>query len=374
MRGGGPLAMTDVASRPRNGRVWAAGAAVCLLLLVYAAVRIGIYVSQGMLRPNFSLIHSAYDFIFAELPVWFAVAGAGFLVFAVVRRAFWRPAAVVGLVLCFLGGDLLALRYYVTHVEPERLVLRRVRLQTAKLSEPLRLLHVSDIQAGSIGAYQRRIFRRIREIDPDLVLNTGDYLQVVPPTEFGDAFAEMKELFRSLDTRYGIFGVFGDTDYPLFRFDAEALAPLRLLSSRSATVETPGGVLSVRGLSNYQSKHPEWALRNIREWLGRSADSEFRILLGHAPDYAKAVETLPVDLCLAGHTHGGQVRLPGFGSLVIDSNVPKEWARGFRRVGIPYLNVSAGAGSNRHGGLPPLRFNCPTEMTLIELVPVRGIR
>jgi predicted MPP superfamily phosphohydrolase len=66
--------------------------------------------------------------------------------------------------------------------------------------------------------------------------------------------------------------------------------------------------------------------------------------------------------------------LPFFGPLVIDSAVPKDWAQGFRRVGIPYLNVSAGAGSNRRHGLPPLRFNCPTEMTLIELVPLRPIR
>jgi predicted MPP superfamily phosphohydrolase len=58
---------------------------------------------------------------------------------------------------------------------------------------------------------------------------------------------------------------------------------------------------------------------------------------------------------------------------VIDSDVPVEWAKGFRRVGIPYLNVSAGVGSNRRHGLPPLRFNCPSEMTLIELVPLRPI-
>ena len=374
MRGPRPLAMTDVASRPRGGKVWASGAAVCLLLVVYAGIRIGIYVHRGMLGPNFPLIHAAYDFIFGEWPVWFAASGAGFAAFAVARPPARRSAGVVAAVLLFFCGDLLVLRHYVTHVEPERLVLRRVRLETTKLSEPLSILHISDIQAGRIGPYQKRIFERIREIAPDLVLNTGDYLQVVPPTTFAEAFDDFMALVRSAEARHGMFGVFGDTDYPLYRFDAEELAPLRLLSSRSADVETPGGVVSLHGLSLYQSKNPEWALRGIRDWLDRSADSEFRILLGHAPDFAKAVETLPVDLCLAGHTHGGQVRLPLIGPLVIDSDVPKAWARGFRRVGVPHLNVSAGAGSNRYGGLPPLRFNCPTEMTLIELVPVRGIR
>jgi predicted MPP superfamily phosphohydrolase len=83
---------------------------------------------------------------------------------------------------------------------------------------------------------------------------------------------------------------------------------------------------------------------------------------------------LPIDLCLAGHTHGGQVRLPYWGALVIDSEVPEAWSSGFARIGIPYLNVSAGAGSNRFGGLPPMRLNCPTEMTLIELAPIKSIR
>jgi len=104
--------------------------------------------------------------------------------------------------------------------------------------------------------------------------------------------------------------------------------------------------------------------------LEQADGRDFRILFGHAPDYALAMTEEPIDLCLAGHTHGGQVSLPFYGPLVIDSAVPRDWARGFRRIGIPYLNVSAGAGSNRYKGLPPLRFDCPTEMTLIELVPL----
>ena len=135
-------------------------------------------------------------------------------------------------------------------------------------------------------------------------------------------------------------------------------------------IDTGGGTIDLYGLSLYQSKEQEWAVRAVEDWLSKSEANAFRILLGHAPDYALGVKDQQIDLCLAGHTHGGQVRLPGYGPLVIDSEVPKKWSRGFRSIGIPYLNVSAGAGSNRYEGLPPIRFNCPTEMTLIELVPV----
>ena len=274
----------------------------------------------------------------------------------------------------FLAVDLFALRYYVTYIEPERLVLREVRIETPKIEQPIRILHISDIQAGSIGDYEKSIFARIAELNPDLILNTGDYLQVVPPATFDGELPKLVELFRSLEPKFGTYGVFGDTELELYRVPKEELKPMELLSSRTAKIDTGAGVLSVHGLSLYQSNKSEWAIRTVEHWLEQSEEGEFRILMGHSPDYAMGMAEQPIDLCLAGHTHGGQVRLPIIGPLTTYCEVPKDWARGFRRIGIPYLNVSAGAGSNRRHGLPPVRFNCPTEMTLIELVPMRSIR
>jgi hypothetical protein len=160
----------------------------------------------------------------------------------------------------------------------------------------------------------------------------------------------------------------------MYRVPPDELKPMEFLASQSQQVLTDAGVLSLHGLNLNDSRRLKWTLRSVSPWLETSEVSDFRILFGHAPDFALEVADLPIDLCLAGHTHGGQVRLPGYGPLVIDSQIPKEWARGFRQIGVPYLNVSAGAGSNRRGGLPPLRFNCPTEMTVIDLVPLRTIR
>lgn len=368
------LGMTDVASRSRSRRVWKVGFWLGLALLGYVALRNYLYIQAGMLRPDFGVIHEAYRFNFGELPLILGIVAALALGLAVTWTRSRASLIWLGVFYAFLAVDLLALRYYVTYVEPERLVIRQVRLETPKLETPLRILHIADIQAGSVGDYQESIFDAIETLQPDLIINTGDFLQVVPPATFEEEWAKLHALIARVNPPLGTYGVFGDTERELYRFRPDSLAPLVMLSSRNVRIDTGRGVISLHGLSLYESNAGEWALRSVEPWLEQTPVDDFRILFGHSPDYALAMGESPIDLCLAGHTHGGQVNVPFYGPLVIDSDVPKEWARGFRRVGIPYLNVSAGAGSNRFGGLPPIRFNCPTEMTLIELVPLRPIR
>lgn len=368
------LGMTDVASRSSNRRIWKGGLWVGLIVLGYVILRNFLYIEAGMLRPKFEVIHDAYRFNFGELPLILAVLAALCLGLAVTWTRSRRSLIWLGVFYAFLAGDLVALRYYVTFVEPERLVIRRVELETPKLGAPVRILHIADIQAGSVGDYQAAIFEAIEALQPDLIINTGDFLQVVPPATFENEWRKLHGLIKRVNPPLGTYGAFGDTERELYRYDTKALEPLVMLSSRNARIDTGRGVISLHGLSLYESNSGKWAMRSVGRWLEQSTAEDFRILFGHSPNYALAVAESPIDLCLAGHTHGGQVNLPFYGPLVIDSEVPKAWASGFRRVGIPYLNVSAGAGSNRFKGLPPIRFNCPTEMTLIELVPMRPIR
>jgi len=368
------LGMTDVASRSRGGRVWKLAGLLGLIIVVYVIVRNYLYVQDGMLDPNFTIIHRAYNFNLFELPLILLGVALLCVGLAVTWASSRRALVWVAVIYAFLGVDLFVLRYYVTYVEPERLVVHHVRLETPKLDQPVRILHISDIQAGSIEDYQEAIFERIEALAPDLIINTGDFLQVVPPATFKSEWPKLHALIARVNPRLGTYAVFGDTERELYSIPREQLEPLVMLSSRDQRIEVGAGAINLHGLSLYQSKSGEWAMRSIEQWLARSDPNDFRILFGHSPNYAMSVAEAPIDLCLAGHTHGGQVQVPFYGPLVTYSEVPREWARGFRRVGIPYLNVSAGAGSNRRHGLPPIRFNCPTEMTLIELVPLQPIR
>jgi len=329
------------------------------------------FISAGLLAPNFGVIHQAYDFNFSLLPVASILAALICVFWALCFRFARRLLLEWGLILCLMAGALFAVRYYITYVEPEKLVHRFVRLESPKIESPIRILHISDIQAGQIEAYQHRIFQEIAALNVDLILNTGDLLQVLPGRDFKAEWAQLHQLIAAVNPRYGTYAVYGDTERELYHYSAQALAPLKFLSSRTELIETSAGRISLHGLSLAESRSEKWSQRSIQNWLGDADNTNsFRILMGHSPNYALGVGEQPIDLCLAGHTHGGQFVVPFYGALVTDSLVPRAWAAGFRKIGIPFLNVSAGAGSNRHQGLPPMRLNCPTEMSIIDLVPL----
>ena len=96
----------------------------------------------------------------------------------------------------------------------------------------------------------------------------------------------------------------------------------------------------------------------------RSGDG-FRLAVAHSPDVAEALADRGYDLIVCGHTHGGQVCLPGFGALVTNSDLPRSMARGVHRLGDSWLHVSAGLGTSMYA---PFRLACRPEVCVLELV------
>jgi predicted MPP superfamily phosphohydrolase len=98
----------------------------------------------------------------------------------------------------------------------------------------------------------------------------------------------------------------------------------------------------------------------------RSQPDAFGLAVVHSPDPAPELAALGYDLVVAGHTHGGQIRLPVVGALVTNSSLPTRLARGVSRLGRSYLHVSPGLGTGRYA---PFRLLCRPEATLLELAP-----
>lgn len=244
-------------------------------------------------------------------------------------------------------------------VEPTRLEVSRVQIQSPKLRRKLKIALVADFQTDRIGPYERMVLGRVAEERADLILLAGDYLQAR-----SDLWAELSEQFRrewrrhKINAPLGIFAVQGNVDPPgwtgLFR-------GLRVSAVRRTRSFTPRDDLQLTCLGAKDSYDP-----NLR--VSAAAEGRFHLVLGHAPDYA--LGEVAADLLTAGHTHGGQVQIPLLGPLVTLSTVPSQWAAG-GVIHLPRgatLVVSRGIGHEREEA-PRIRLFCRPQLVIIELSP-----
>ena len=273
----------------------------------------------------------------------------------------FRRLSVAAAVLSLLLG-VVALDAFV--IEPQWLEVSRVHLASAKLRKPLKIVLVADLQTDQIGAYERRVLGQVMHERPDLILFAGDYVQVYDAKRYEALCGQLNDLLTELSfaAPLSVVAVAGNTDpaaedRPRWERIFEGL-PVRCLN-RTQTIDL--GPLKLTGLSMADSFDP--ALRV-------EAVEGFHIVLGHAPDFA--LGEIDADLMLAGHTHGGQVRLPLFGPPLTLSRVPRAWAAGVTRLDDQRtLIVSRGIGMER-ARAPRMRFLCRPQLVVVELVPDGG--
>ena len=297
-------------------------------------------------------------------------------------------------------------------------VLRRIDVPVlAADEEPLTVLHLADLHLTGHTEARVAWVRQLAQLQPDVVVNTGDNLSLA---------SGLEPLRRALEPLTGLPGAFvmGDHDYrsTVFRLptrylhrdprkassrvrdeDIEALPweEIRDLQAAGGWVDLTNrrGSLTVRGrrieLVGVDDPH---ANRDVFPAPGADGDTassgstsalslpairdrEGRVLrlgLTHAP-YRRVLEAMSaddVDLTLAGHTHGGQLCVPGVGALVTNCDLDRSQASGLSqwpgRLGDPrttdhmYLHVSAGLGTSP---FTPVRLACRPEATLLRLLP-----
>ena len=275
---------------------------------------------------------------------------------------YWRfPLAIV----------LVAIYIYATHIEPEQLQVKEITSAYSNINSPITIVHISDVQSIGIGNYEKGVFERIKAYQPNVVLHTGDLIQTYTQKDYLEELNALAKLFDDLGDDVLKFHVNGDTENPavieLNKFAEKASTTV--LKNQKQHIEVNGQHLIVAGLNLRQSREP--SEKTINQLLTNTSLNTFMLLMGHAPDYVLSLpksSTAP-DVCLAGHTHGGQIRLPGIGPLLTLSNVPRDWARGTVLLQNTTINVSAGIGAEHAGFLPSIRFNCPPEFTVIYLLP-----
>ncbi|MDQ3915187.1 MAG: metallophosphoesterase [Actinomycetota bacterium] len=244
------------------------------------------------------------------------------------------------------------------------------------------VLHVSDTHMKERDRAKTRWLRGLPErlgLVPDLVLATGDLI------EDASGIDPLVDALGRLPSRWGKWYVFGSHDYLHSTFPGYvkyftgnravvraapadtprlerglAEAGWRALTNRSEVLDTPAAHIRLTGVDD------PYIHREETGHLGRSRDDELAIGLMHAPEVVSEYALAGYDLVLAGHTHGGQVRIPLTGAVVTNSTLPCALAAGPTKVGAAWLHVSPGVGQGRFA---PVRFNCRPEVTLLTLEP-----
>jgi len=241
-------------------------------------------------------------------------------------------------------------------IEPTRLQVSRVVLSSPKLREPKKIVVIADLQTDSIGDYERKTFERVVAERPDIVLFVGDYIQEFDAAKRRRLFGEFRELLATagLPESTAMFAVRGNVDPGNW---AELFA-----GSNVVTCEDTQSLDSA-GLRLTAVSQPDSRDLSLRV-PGAEA---FHIAFGHHPDFARG--DVQAELLIAGHTHGGQVRLPLIGPLMTLSRIPRRWAAGVTQLeGGRTLVVSRGVGMER-GDAPRLRFLCRPEIVVIDVEP-----
>jgi predicted MPP superfamily phosphohydrolase len=294
--------------------------------------------------------------------------------------------AKIGAGLVTVGAGVVA---YAAGYEVRAFRLRRVEIPCLPAGrEPLRVLHLSDIHLTPGQGRKQEWLRGLAALEPDLVINTGDSISSEP------SIAVLMDSLGTLRDVPGVF-VFGSNDY----WGPVAKNPLRYFLPNGGRKKLHGPLLPWRELRQ-EFKAAGWLdLTNTRDALTVRGTSiafagvddphlgydkleavsgpadpsvDLRIGVTHAP-YLRVLDQFVrdgYDLVFAGHTHGGQLRVPGVGALVTNCDLDAARSRGLstHTAGSrqAWLHVSAGLGTSPYA---PYRFACHPEATLLTLLP-----
>jgi len=264
---------------------------------------------------------------------------------------------ILGLLLVILIGLVL----YAFLVEPYSVKVEKIVVETEKIPKGLKLkiVQLSDLHLHGIGNRERLALSVIERLNPDIVVVTGDLI------DNKENLDELYEFMKKLSQKEKTYVVFGNWDHWSgadlndLKHELESLGVTVLINSHGK-IEMDGACLYIVGVDD-----PHTGRANLEKALAGITSDCFVILLAHSPEIVMEAAERDVHLVLAGHTHGGQVVVPGYGPLFLPvSREYRKYSSGFFKIENTLLYVNRGLGTT----MLPVRIFCPPEVTLIEIV------
>jgi len=282
------------------------------------------------------------------------------------RRTFLKRGVITA------GFAALGLAGYAGLIEPNEVDVQRIGLKVRGLSEAFDGFKVALMSDLHFGPYtgEREIgaaVRAVNELKPDIVAVLGDF--VSEPISGAKAAGAKKaepcaRVLSGLRSRLGTLAVLGNHDFatdPEFVAGALQSHAVVLLRNANLPIEQNGARLWFVGVDD-----ATFRVAQLDQALASVPANEPKILLVHEPDYADYASRYGIAVQFSGHSHGGQVRIPGVRPLFLPE-LARKYYEGYYRVGELQLYTNRGIGTV---GLP-FRFLCPPEITLVTLSPAQ---
>ena len=224
--------------------------------------------------------------------------------------------------------------------------------QIPKAFDGYTILHLSDLHVDMSQDAMQRLTAILRTIDYDLCALTGDYRG----RTFGPYEAALTGMSRvCAEIKKPIYGVLGNHDTICMVPGLEEMG-VRMLLNECETIERDHQRIHLAGIDDAHFYRAD----NIEKAASGIPSDEFSILLSHTPEVYREASHADFNLTLSGHTHGGQICLPGSIPITLASVLPRYMGSGAWKYRDMFGYTSVGAGSS----IVPVRYNCPPEITL----------
>lgn len=220
-----------------------------------------------------------------------------------------------------------------------------------------KILHLSDIHVEGIIDNGKKLTEIISGLEYDLCLMTGDY-RFLTYTDYRPSMKLMEGIIASAQCRYGVMGILGNHDCIDMVPDLESFG-MRILINESVKLENSSDRIWIAGVDEASLK-----CADIPKSLEDVQPEGFTVFLAHSPDLLKQAEAGGVCFYLCGHTHGGQICLPGRIPVITKTRRARKYSRDSWEYKGMKGYTSAGTGAS---GLP-VRLNCPPRITIHTLV------
>lgn len=223
------------------------------------------------------------------------------------------------------------------------------------------ILFMSDLHIDQDPALQQVVLKKIADLRVDVACLAGDFRRRI----LGDpsfALRLLEPVIAAIKAREGVFAVRGNHDSARLIEGLSSLG-VQMLDNRAHTFARSGQRLWLAGVDDPHL----YRAHDVQSALSEVPAGECVILLAHSPEAYEEAAKAGVSLYLCGHTHGGQVLIPGIGSLVKNMRAPMDFHRGFWRHEGMLGYTSTGVGS----GSVFARFNCPPEIVVFTLEPAQ---